>query len=68
MMKITTHIYIIYIYIYILKKYVITIMELKNQPIYKGVHKTLRINFRACAAFCPEIMYISLLDRNDREL
>ena len=40
-------------------------MELKNQPIYKGVHKTLCINFRACAAFCPKIMYISLLDRND---
>ena len=29
-------------------------MELKNQPIYKGVHKTLCINFRACAAFCPK--------------
>ena len=40
-------------------------MELKNQPIYKGVHKTLCINFRACAAFFPKIMYISLLDRND---
>ena len=26
-------------------------MELKNQPIYKGVHKTLCINFRAYAAF-----------------
>ena len=26
-------------------------MEFKNQPIYKGVHKTLCINFRACAAF-----------------
>ena len=25
-------------------------MELKNQPIYKGVHKTLCINFRAYAA------------------
>ena len=38
-------------------------MEL--QPIYEGVHKTLCINFRACAAFFPKIMYISLLDRND---
>ena len=26
-------------------------MELKNQPIYKGVHKRLCINFQACAAF-----------------
>ena len=40
-------------------------MKLKSQPIYKGVHKTLCINFRACAAFFPKIMYISLLDRND---
>ena len=40
-------------------------MEFKNQPIYKGGHKTLCINFRACAAFFPKIMYISLLDRND---
>ena len=40
-------------------------MELKNQPIYKGVHKTLYINFRACSTFFPKIMYISLLDRND---
>ena len=29
------------------------------------IHKTLCINFRACAAFFPKIMYISLLDRND---
>ena len=41
------------------------IKELKYQPIYKGVHKTLCINFRAFAAFCPKIMYISLLDRKD---
>ena len=41
------------------------LVELKNQPIYKGVHKTLCINFLACTAFCPKIMYISLLDRND---
>ena len=34
-------------------------MELKNRPIYKGVHKTLCINFRACAAFFPKIMYMS---------
>ena len=40
-------------------------MELKNQPINKRVHKTLCINFRACAAFFPKVMYISLLDRND---
>ena len=40
-------------------------MELKNQPIYTGVHKTLCINFRTRAAFCPKIVYISLLDRND---
>ena len=40
-------------------------MELKNQPIYKGVHETLFINFRAYAAFFPKIMYISLLDSND---
>ena len=40
-------------------------MELKNQPIYKGVHKTLCINFWAYAAFFPKIMYIRLLDRND---
>ena len=40
-------------------------MELKNLPIYKGIHKTLCINFRACAAFFPQIIYISLLDRND---
>ena len=39
--------------------------ELKNQPIYKGVHKTLCINFRTCAAFFPKIMHIRLLDRND---
>ena len=40
-------------------------MELKNQPIYKGVHKTLCINFRACVALFPKIVYIILLDRND---
>ena len=40
-------------------------MELKNQPIYKGVHKTLCINFRVYAAFFLKIMYINLLDRND---
>ena len=40
-------------------------MELKNQPIYKGVHKTLCIKFWACAAFFPKTMYRSLLDRND---
>ena len=40
-------------------------MELKNQPIHKSVHNTLCINFRACAAFFPKIMYISLLDGND---
>ena len=40
-------------------------MDLKNQPIYKGVHKPLCINFWARAAFCPKIVYISLLDRND---
>ena len=34
-------------------------MELKNRPIYKGFHKTLCINFRACAAFFPKIMYMS---------
>ena len=33
-------------------------MELKNQPIYKDAHKTLCINFRACAAFFSKIMYI----------
>ena len=38
---------VIYIYIYI------------NRPIYKGFHKTLCINFRACAAFFPKIMYMS---------
>ena len=43
-------------------------MELKNQPIDKGVHKTLCINFRVYAAFFPKIMYISLLDRNDHGL
>ena len=37
-------------YIYILKKYVITI----------NGHKTLCINFWACTAFFPKIMYISL--------
>ena len=42
------------------------LMELKNQPIYKDVHKTLCINFRACTAFYfSKIMYISLLDSND---
>ena len=34
-------------------------MELKNQPIYKGVHKTLYINFRAYAAFFPKIFHKS---------
>ena len=43
-------------------------MEHKNQPIYKGVHETLCINFWAYAAFFPKIMYISLLDRNDHGL
>ena len=33
-------------------------MELKNQPIYKGVHKTLCINFRAYAAFFPKIIVV----------
>ena len=40
-------------------------MELENQPIYKGVHKTLCISFRACAAFFPKIIYLSPLDRSD---
>ena len=31
-------------------------MELKYQPIYKCVHKALCINFRARAAFFPEIV------------
>ena len=33
-------------------------MELKNQPVYKGVHKTLCTSFRACAAFFPKIIYV----------
>ena len=33
-------------------------MELKIQPIYKGVHKTLCIDFRACAAFFPKLDYV----------
>ena len=40
-------------------------MELKNQPIYKGVHKTLCINFQTRAALFPKIVYKGLLDRND---
>ena len=46
--KISTYIY--------LKSMSLQYTELKNQPIYKGVHKTLCINFRACTAFCHKIM------------
>ena len=35
-------------------------MEFKNQPIYKGVHKTLCTNFRACAAFTLQTILLSL--------
>ena len=33
-------------------------MELKNQPIYKGAHKTLCINFRAKNERVPRMMDI----------
>ena len=36
-------------------------MELENQPIYKGVHKTLCINLWVCAAFFPKIIQCSKL-------
>ena len=38
--------------------------SLKINLFTKEFIKTLCINFRACAAFCPKIMYMSLLDRN----